>query len=78
MQTYQVNILNPKAVKLLEGLAELNLISMTPNAINEFQEVLDQIRTQAGSDAPSLEEITKEVEIVRAGRYARNNQKDHH
>lgn len=77
METYQVNILNPKAIKLLEGLAELNLISIQPDPTKGFQKLIDQLRSEAESDAPSMEEITKEVETVRAARYARNTEQDH-
>jgi hypothetical protein len=63
-----VNILNPKAIKLLNNLAELNLISIQDNSKNEFSAVLNKLRTNAKS-VPSLDEITKEVELVRAKRY---------
>jgi hypothetical protein len=36
MQTYQVNILNPKAAKLLQDLADLNLISIKQISEDSF------------------------------------------
>lgn len=68
MESYQIKILNPKAVKLLEDLADLNLISFKRNNENEFLKIIDEIRKKAGNP-PSLEEITNEVEVVRAERY---------
>lgn len=68
MESYQIKILNPKAVKLLEDLADLNLISFKRNNENEFLKIIDEIRKKAGNP-PSLEEITNEVEMVRAERY---------
>lgn len=70
METYQVDILNPKATKLLQDLAELKLISIKPASENKFLKVLSDIRDTAGKDSPSLDEITNEVESVRANRYA--------
>lgn len=73
MTTYQVNILNPKAVKLLHDLADLDLISITetPHQDN-FLNVVNKLRTKATDNPPSLEDITKEVQSVRAKRYAGN------
>lgn len=71
MRTYQVNILNPKAVKLLEDLADLDLISITLNKEDSFFDVLNNFRANAADNPPSLEDITSEVESVRAERYAR-------
>ncbi|MCB0494786.1 MAG: hypothetical protein KDC79_01505 [Cyclobacteriaceae bacterium] len=70
MQTYQVDILNPKAVKLLKDLADLKLISIADASTDPFLEAVSQIREKAKSNPPTLEEITKEVETVRANRYA--------
>ena len=70
MDTMRVNILNPKAVKLLKDLADLNLISIQDTSKNGFTAVLKKLRSKAKS-APTIEEITKEVELVRARRYAK-------
>ena len=68
--TYQVDILNPKATKILQDLADLNLISITKNSGDSFLKVVTRLRKKAASNPPSMEEITKEVELVRAKRYA--------
>jgi hypothetical protein len=70
MNSVRVDILNPKAAKLLKNLAELNLIAIQDDNKNGFAEVLKKLRSQSES-APSLDEITKEVELVRGKRYAK-------
>lgn len=70
MNTMRVDILDPKAVKLLKDLADLNLIAIQDTSKNGFASVLKKLRSKAKS-APSLEEITKEVELVRNKRYAK-------
>ena len=72
MQTFQVNILNPKATKLLQDLAELELISITQQSNDSFRAVVERLRKGAEKSPPSLEDITKEVEAVRAKRYAKS------
>ena len=70
METFRIKIVNPKAKKLLQDLADLNLITMdgVQYLKVEFKELLSKLRS--GTDAtPTLGEITKEVEIVRASRY---------
>lgn len=69
--TLQVDILNPKAKKLLHNLAELNLISIKGIKEDGFSKIIKKIRSKASSNPPSLEEITKEVELVRAKRDAK-------
>jgi hypothetical protein len=70
MNTFRIDILNPKAVKLLKDLADLNLIAIQDDSKNGFSSVLKKLRLKTKS-APSLEEITKEVESVRKNRYAK-------
>jgi len=72
MVTYQVDILNPKATKLLQDLADMDLIAIKQTTEDSFLKVVNGIRAKAASSPPSLEDITKEVETVRAKRYARN------
>jgi hypothetical protein len=72
MQTYQVNILNPKAEKLLQDLADLNLISIKQTSEDSFLKAIHKLRSKAVGNPPSLDDITKEVETVRAKRYAKN------
>ncbi len=72
MATYQVSILSPKAIKLLQDLADLNLISISQTTEDNFLRVINKLRTKGAANPPSLEDITKEVESVRAKRYAKN------
>lgn len=70
MNTITVDIINPKATKLLKDLAALDLISIRTKSNNGFSSVLNKLRANA-KPTPSLEEITKEVELVRTKRYAK-------
>lgn len=68
MNTMRIDILNPKATKLLNDLADLNLITIHDTSKNGFEGILRKLRAKSKS-APSLEEITHEVELVRSKRY---------
>ncbi len=71
MNTLQVDILNPKAGKLLKDLADLKLISIKNLPDDNFLKVVKELRKKAKKNPPSLAEITREVELVRAKRYAK-------
>lgn len=71
MSTIQIEILNPKAIRLIQDLADLELISIHQPKESGFSKLLTKLRSKADL-APSLDEITKEVEIVRA---AKNEEK---
>ncbi|MDE3145353.1 MAG: hypothetical protein KGL19_14445 [Bacteroidota bacterium] len=71
MSSIQVNILNPKAGKLLKNLAELNLISIKESSNDGFLKVVNKLRNKAKDNPPSITEITKEVEAVRQKQYAK-------
>ena len=69
METIRIDILNPKAKSLLKDLADLDLIRIKKDKIkSEFKELLDNLRANS-DNAPSLDEITSEVESVRKARY---------
>ncbi|MBK7988528.1 MAG: hypothetical protein IPK11_16910 [Ignavibacteria bacterium] len=70
MNTMRVEILHPKAAKLLKDLADLNLIAIHDTSKNGFASVLKKLRSKSKS-APTFDEITKEVELVRSKRYAK-------
>jgi hypothetical protein len=70
MNTMRIDILNPKAAKLLKDLADLNLIAIQDTSENDFAKVLKKLRSKAKS-APTFDEITSEVELVRSKRYAK-------
>ncbi len=70
MDTYQIELLDPKAKALLDSLVDLKLIKFrkSDNIKTSFTKLLAKIRNK--SDAPiSLEAVTLEVEAVRAKRY---------
>lgn len=70
METLRIDIVNPKAKKIIKELADLNLISIRDkDPIKSFQELLTKLRSK--TDAISLDEITKEVELVRAKRHGK-------
>ena len=69
METIRIDILNPKAKSLLKDLADLDLIRIKKEKVkSEFKELLDKLRIDSDS-APTLDEITAEVESVRKARY---------
>jgi len=68
MESLVIDILNPKAKRLLQNLADLNLIRIKKKDKTEFNRLLERLRENA-DDAPSLDEITKEVESVRKSRH---------
>ena len=72
MVTYQVDVLDPKADRLLKDLADMNLIAIKQTENDGFMQVIERLRFKAERlGPPTVEEITGEVEAVRAERYAR-------
>jgi len=70
MAKLSIEILNPKAKKLLQDLADLKLISITDTSKDDFSKTLEKLRAKT-KDTISLDEITAEVEAVRSKRYAK-------
>jgi hypothetical protein len=70
MNILHIEILNPRATKLLKELAALDLIAIQSNSSSGFSSLLKKLRANSKT-APSLDEITKEVEAVRSKRYAK-------
>lgn len=68
MEAYKLEILDPKALKLIKGMQDLNLIRVTKEPVSSVQLYLNKIRKNA-SNAPSLDEITSIVEKVRSKRF---------
>ena len=71
MESLKVDIINPKAKSLLNSLADMNLIKISKEKSknkDELKKILKKTRSKSDS-APSLDEITKEVETVRKARY---------
>ncbi|NBU70868.1 MAG: hypothetical protein EBS53_05365 [Bacteroidetes bacterium] len=77
MKTYQIDILNPKAKKLLQNLADLDLITFRKTEPS-LHSVIKKLRVRASANPPTLVEITKEVEVVRNKRYAAKKRQDNH
>ncbi len=71
MNTMQIDLLNPKAGKLLQDLVDLKLIAIRKSDNDGFMDIVNKIRDKAKGNAPSLNEITKEVEIFRTLRHPR-------
>ncbi|HVA97824.1 MAG TPA: hypothetical protein VNG53_02935 [Bacteroidia bacterium] len=71
MEALTIEIINPKAKRLIKDLADMKLIhiSKSNNQLADFKKILTKLRSNSDS-IPSLEDITKEVEQVRAKRYA--------
>ena len=68
MESIQIDILNPKAKKLLKDLADLDFIKITRSTKSDFSTLLEKLRSKSNEEM-SFEEITKEVESVRTSRY---------
>jgi hypothetical protein len=69
MESLRIEIINPKAKRLLKNLADMELIKIKKETVkSDFSELLDKLRSQS-ENTPSLDEITKEVESVRKARY---------
>lgn len=65
METLQVKILDPKAKNLLKNLADLKLIKIKDSS-KVTEELLTYLNETRQDNVPSLEDIQKEIEIVRA------------
>lgn len=72
MDTITVDILNPKATKLLKSLVDLDLIAIRDKSESGFAKLLDKLRSKE-TPKPALDEITKEVELVRSRRYVKKS-----
>jgi hypothetical protein len=72
METLSIDIMNPVAKKIIYELAELKLIVIneSPDPQTEFKMLLEKLRSQKDT-VPSMKEIQREVDNVRAKRYAR-------
>ncbi len=71
MSLLEVNIIDPKAGKLLRDLADMNLIAIKEIPENRFSALANKTRAKVKGNPPSLDEITKEVKSVRSKRNAK-------
>lgn len=69
MSKLKIDILNPKATRLLQDLADLKLISITDTSGDQFLKIIKKLRKNESKVLPTMEEITNEVEVVRTARY---------
>ncbi len=73
MNNYQITIVEPTAVGILEEMARKNLIKLSPIDPKErFRALLSKMRSSGPT--PSLDEIAKEVESVRNELHTRKNE----
>ena len=70
MEALRIEILNQKALKFIKGLQELNLIKVSEEPETKAQIYLKKMRKNS-KVAPSLDEISKIVKLVRSERYAK-------
>ena len=70
MEALKIEILNPKALILIKGMQDLNLIKVSDEPVTKLKSYLKKMRKKA-SLAPALDEITQIVKEVRAERYAK-------
>jgi len=72
METLRIDIVNPKAKRIIKDLADLNLINIRDkDPIKSFEALLNRLRTKG--KGISLDDITKEVELVRSKRYEKKS-----
>lgn len=72
MNTITIEILNPKAKKLLKNLVDLDLINIRENKENGFSKLLKKLRSNNTNNL-SLDDITNEVEQERSNRYGQKD-----
>ena len=70
MEALKIEILNPKALQLIKGMQDLNLIKVTDEPVSKLQSYLKKMRKNSSS-VPSIDEIAQIVKEVRAERYAK-------
>ena len=69
MESIRIEILNPKVKKILQNLADLDLIRMQEkDNILLLKNLFTRLRSNE-KNTPSIDEITSEVEEERAKRY---------
>lgn len=70
MEALKIEILNPKALQLIKGMQDLKLIKVSDEPVSTLKAYLKKMRRNS-STAPSLDEISKIVDEVRAKRCAK-------
>lgn len=73
MESLKIEIINPKAKRLINNLAEMDLIRIQKTKIkSDFGDLLNKLRKKEMT-APSLDEISAEVESARKSRHEKRN-----
>lgn len=68
MSSYQLTVIEPSAIKMLEDMARKNLIKLSPlDSKDRFLSLLEKMRDNP--NRPALEEISEEVDLVRTHRF---------
>lgn len=70
MEALKIEVLNPKALRLLEGMQDLKLIKVSKEPASKLSAYLKKMRNNS-DNAPSPEEIQELVKGVRSKRYAK-------
>lgn len=70
MEALKIEILNPKALQLIKGMQDLQLIKVNDDPASALKTYLKKMRRSSAS-APNVNEIAKIVDEVRAKRYAK-------
>ena len=70
MEALRIEILNPKAMQLIKGMVDLNLIHISEEPATSVKDYLEKMRHNA-AEAPGLAEIAEIVEEVRTERHAK-------
>lgn len=70
MEAFKIEILNPKAMQLIIGMLDLNLIKITDDTVSALQNYLSKMKENADT-VPSLDELDALVDEVRTERYAK-------
>lgn len=70
MEPIKIEILNPKALQMIELMQDLKLIKVSDDPVSNLRKYLESMRSNSDS-APSLEEITEITEQVRSERYGK-------
>lgn len=73
MTVFKIELIDPRARVLLEDLAKMNLIRIEEeeDPTQRLSALLSKLRSKA-EEAPTIEEITSEVELVRDQRKRKN------
>jgi len=70
MEAIKIEILNPKALKLIKGMQELDLIRVSEEPASRLKSYLKKMRQQSAT-VSNLDEIAKMVKEVRVATHAK-------